>query len=542
MTSERVWPWGKITGVFVLLGFTTLGARHAVELKAVVHGDCPFLAGVIPKLAPLVKRVEEKFPNFADCDALASDVGRMNVSIYVDGSPMCANGLRKACEKWKFTDAELRHVFTGTEEVSDVLVHGFGYGVCPKSGKRIRKHVVAEAVKTTGRPDKGIHISIGKTCSPTSHEDASGKGAEDPVGASMVAALEQHLASGDCDKFLSHFAEDATHQTLASHGRGPSVIHGKDAITEHCEHTAAKMRDIVRLNYDQPLAVLSQHAEDGLTTTTMILEKSKKVKFSPKIVTSAVAWVIGHRNNKIEHSTQYELDAKHLVDKYGFKYGAESGGFLDAGWKKQRERGEERWHSSERHRDTEPTHESPSKPAPAVAQPPTASTSETVAASPAPSTPSAPADGEQFSAERETRSGSFAPPAAPLAERTTREYEAEAVPALPSGGDFAEYNCFTRERWSPAKTEWCCQHRALGCLSPAAAEAEPSDAEAEEAVTLVEAEVEAETEGEDEAEAGAGTAVTAAASITVSMQEQRVSFYAAAETVVLASAEEEDSP
>merc|ERR1719389_1289431 len=116
------------------------------------------------------------------------------------------------------------------------------------------------------------------------------------------------------------------------------------------------MKDIVRLNYDQPLAVLSQQDEDGLTTTTMILEKSKKVKFSPKIVTSAVAWVIGHRNGTIAHSTYYELDAKHLIDKYGFKYGAESSS--SSFMKPQPSTGEQRWQR--------PTRESVAEAAPTV--------------------------------------------------------------------------------------------------------------------------------------------------------------------------------
>ena len=214
-------------------------------------------------------------------------------------------------------------------------------------GKRIRKQVVAEAVKSEERQHTGIHISIGKACEATL--SAQQVPMDDTDGANLALELEEHLTNGNCDSFAAKFAEAATHHDLENHGQGPNVMHGKGEISEHCEKKVAKTRDIVRLSFAHPLATISQEEEGGLRTTTVILEKSKKVKFSQKIMTIPVAWVIGHRDGKIERSSYYDMDAKHLVDKYGFKYGAESPGFLARWIGKQHEEQhspDRRWRSS----------------------------------------------------------------------------------------------------------------------------------------------------------------------------------------------------
>lgn len=36
--------------------------------------------------------------------------------------------------------------------------------------------------------------------------------------------------------------------------------------------------------------------------------------------------------------------------------------------------------------------------------------------------------------------------------------------AFPSPGD--PHNCLTRERWSAEKTQWCCEHKSVGCPKP----------------------------------------------------------------------------
>lgn len=368
-TPSASLPYGKITGALALLGFTTLGARHAYELKAVVHGDCPYLAKVVPKLAPIVKKSEEKFQIFADCDALTSIAGARNISMYMDGAAVSHGDLRSHCQKWKLSDAELRHVFTGPDEGSDVLVHGFTYGTCPMSGKKIRKHVVAQVAKKENAR-RSIKVSIGRTCNPAFSADTGMS--EDPEGAQLILGLEDAMSTGNCERFLGNFAEDATHQNLESYSRGPSAMHGKAEILEHCERKAEKMHDIMRLSFAQPVATISHEEEGGLRTTTMLFERSKKVKFSPKIHTSAVAWVVGHRNGKIERSSFYDLEAKNLIDKYGYKYGAESTGFLSAFGKKEegsKPWGDRKWSSSERKDWHRPASAKPATAAVAAAKP-----------------------------------------------------------------------------------------------------------------------------------------------------------------------------